>query len=44
MIQSSQGLDEYIGALVPKLVTASDEEVQSFFQIEIVMPETVIET
>lgn len=38
MIQSSQGLDEYVGALVPKLVTSSDEEVQSFIQIEIVMP------
>lgn len=38
VVQSGQGLDEDIGALVPEFVSASDEEVQGFVQIEVVVP------
>ena len=37
VIQSSQGFDEHIRALVGELIAAGDEEVESFVQIKIVM-------
>lgn len=39
VVQSGQGLDENIGALVSKFVSASDKEVQGFVQVEVVVSE-----
>lgn len=37
MVEPREGLDEYVGPLVPVLVAAGDEEVEGFVEIEVVV-------